>query len=50
MLVGDFNGGGFAEVDAGAGGAHDGDVVKEGVDFDGVADSVERGDDAAEGF
>ena len=50
MLVGDFNGGGFAEVDAGAGGAHDGNVVEEGVDFDGVVGGVEGHDDAAEGF
>ncbi len=48
MLVGDLDGGGFAEVDAGAGGAHDGDVVEEGADCDGIVGGVEGGDDAAE--
>ena len=49
MLVRDFDGCWFTEVDAGAGG-HDGDVVEEFVDGDGVGDSVEGDDDAAEGF
>lgn len=49
VLVGDLDGSGFAEIDAGAGG-HDGGVGEDAVDCEGVGDGVEGADDAAEGF
>ncbi len=50
MLVSDFDGGGFPEVDAGARGTHDGDVVEEIANPDGIVDGVEGGDDSAKRF
>lgn len=49
VLVRGFQRRGLAEVDAGAGG-HDGAVVEEPADGDGVVGGVEGDDDAAEGF
>lgn len=49
VLVRGFQRCGLAEVDAGAGG-HDGAVVEELADSDGVVGGVEGDDDAAEGF
>ena len=49
VLVFWVDGGGLAEVDAGAG-AHDGDVVEELADEDCGGGGVEGGDYAAEGF